>query len=250
LAWFFFEGFTESASFFLSVLSLLAAGFSSVVSLVGCLILAPLDSTMMPQRRRCKCLNCKELFLPHRRSAKRQQFCAKPDCRKASKRESQKAWLAKPGNQDYFWDAKNAERVRDWQKEHPDYWKNTVRYRRRTVQEACPTQSPAVQEPTTTSPNRTLQDLCSMQTPLSVWLISMLVDSTLQEDLANTARRLVTKGHNILGMALGMHLERPMHEKRVLNPEHRPSSVGSTTGWCGKITSRGVITPPGPSTCF
>ena len=60
---------------------------------------------MTPQRRRCKCLNCNELFHPNYRSAERQRFCGKPDCRKASKRESQKAWLAKPGNQLYFRDA-------------------------------------------------------------------------------------------------------------------------------------------------
>ena len=182
---------------------------------------------MMPQRRRCKCLNCNELFLPHPRSAKRQRFCGKPDCRKASKRESQKAWLAKPGNQDYFHDAKNAERVRDWQKEHPDYWKNTARYRRRTLQEASSTQSPAVEEPAATFPNRTLQDLCSMQTPLFVGLISMLVDSTLQEDLANTTRQLVTKGHDILGMAPGMNLERPMHEKTCPQSGATPESSAS-----------------------
>src|SRR5690348_15328544 len=100
---------------------------------------------MTPPRRRSKCLSCNELFLPDYRSGERQRFCCKPDCRKASKRESQKAWLAKPENQHYFRDAKNAERVRDWQKENSDYWKNTTRYRRRTLQEACSAQPPAVQ---------------------------------------------------------------------------------------------------------
>ena len=40
----------------------------------------------------------------------------------------QRAWLAKPENRNYFRDTGNAERVRNWQKVHPGYWKNTMRY--------------------------------------------------------------------------------------------------------------------------
>src|SRR5438034_11388939 len=81
---------------------------------------------MKPPRSRHKCLNCKELFLPDYRSGQRQCYCLKPECRKARKRELMRAWLAKPENQNYFRDTKNAERVRDWQKEHPGYWKNIL----------------------------------------------------------------------------------------------------------------------------
>jgi hypothetical protein len=179
---------------------------------------------MTPQRRRYKCLNCNELFLPDPRSAKRQRFCAKPDCRQASKRESQKAWLAKPENEHYFRDPKNAERVRDWQKAHPGYWKNTARYRRRTLQEASPAQLSVPQAPETTSPSRTLQDLCSMQVPLFVGLISMLADSTLPEDIATSIRRLLTKGHDILGMVPGVNLERPIDEKTSSQSGATPES--------------------------
>jgi hypothetical protein len=97
------------------------------------LILEPMKAPRSSHR----CLNCKELFLPNFRCGARQRFCLKPQCRQARKRESQRAWLAKPENRDYFWDAKNAERVRDWQREHPGYWKNTSRYRRRTLQDGC-----------------------------------------------------------------------------------------------------------------
>ena len=71
---------------------------------------------MKPPRDRRKCLNCKELFLPDYRSGQRQRYCLKPECRKVRKRELMRAWLVKPENQNYFRDAKNAERVRDWQK--------------------------------------------------------------------------------------------------------------------------------------
>jgi len=164
-------------------------------------------------KNQCKCLNCNELFLPNYRSRARQRFCAKGDCRKARKRASQQAWLAKPKNQNYFRDAANATRVRLWQKEHPDYWKNSARHRRRTLQDACPPQPLANKEPTPNSPARTLQDLCSLPIPLFIGLISMWTNSTLQDDIVVTARRVVAQGYDILGMVPGMKLERSFDEK-------------------------------------
>jgi len=182
---------------------------------------------MKPARTRGKCLNCKELFLPDYRNSQRQCYCLKPDCRKASKRQSQRAWLAKPENQNYFRDEKNAERVRNWQKEHPGYWKNTARYRQRTLQDGCSEQTPAVEAVVENTPSRTLQDLCSMQAPLLVGLISMFVGSTLPDDIATSTRRLLIKGHDILGMVPGMNFERLLHEKTCPQSEATSESPAS-----------------------
>ena len=184
------------------------------------LILEPMKSP----RARHKCLNCKELFLPDYRSGQRQRYCLKPECRKVRKRELMRAWLAKPENQNYFRDTKNAERVRDWQKEHPGYWKNTARYRHRTLQDGCSEQAAAAQEVVPTPPSRTLQDLCSMQAPLLVGLISMFVGSTLPDDIASNLRRLLIKGYDILGMVPGMNFERLLHEKTCPQSGATPES--------------------------
>ena len=44
----------------------------------------------------------------------------------------------------------------------------------------------------------TLQDVCRVQTPLLVGLISNFTDCTLQEDIVVFARRLIAKGQDIL----------------------------------------------------
>jgi hypothetical protein len=155
---------------------------------------------MKSLKNQCKCLCCNELFVPNYRSKGRQRFCAQTDCQKARKRASQKAWLAKPANQNYFRDAENAARVRHWQKEHPDYWKNSARRQRRTLQDACPQQPLANTELLPPSPARTLQDLCSLPIPLFIGLISMWTGSTLQDDIVTTARKVIAKGHDILGI--------------------------------------------------
>lgn len=171
-----------------------------------------------------KCLNCKELFLPDYRNAQRQRYCGKTPCRQARKREAQRAWLAKPENQNYFRDASNAERVRDWQKAHPGYWKNTARYRRRTLQDGCSEQVLAPQPVVAHSPSRTLQDLCTMHVPLLVGLISMFVGSTLPDDIAASTRRLLVKGHDILGMVPGVDVEKPLHEQTCPQSGAAPES--------------------------
>jgi hypothetical protein len=57
-----------------------------------------------------------------------------------------------------------------------------------------------------------------MQVPLFVGLISMFVGSTLQDDIATITRRLLIKGHDILGMVPSMNLERLLHEKTCPQP--------------------------------
>jgi hypothetical protein len=75
-------------------------------------------------------------------------------------------------------------------------------------------------------PIRTLQDLCAMQAPLMVGLIAMWSGSTLQDDIATTTRRLVAKGHDILGMAPGVNLE-SLHEKTCSLSGTAPESSAS-----------------------
>jgi hypothetical protein len=179
---------------------------------------------MKTQKRRCICLHCQGHFIADYRNGSRQRFCAKPDCRKVSKQQSQKAWLDKPANKNYFRDHDNADRVREWQKKHPGYWKNTARSKRRTLQERCSEQVPAKEELPPQSLQSTLQDLCSVQAPLFVGLISMLAGSTLQEDIASTTRLLVAKGYDILGMRSGMDLEKLLHEKTSAQSGATPES--------------------------
>jgi hypothetical protein len=77
-----------------------------------------------PQNRR-KCLCCSEFFIPDPRTADRQHYCSKPGCRQASKAASQRRWLTKNGNGDYFRGPDAVSRVQAWRKSHPGYWRRT-----------------------------------------------------------------------------------------------------------------------------
>ena len=76
-------------------------------------------------RKRKRCCNCKRLFEPDHRNRDRQKYCNKPECRKASKASSQKKWLRKPENKNYFKGPVNNQRVKEWRKRNPGYWKRS-----------------------------------------------------------------------------------------------------------------------------
>ena len=74
-----------------------------------------------PLRKR-KCKHCQTFFVPTP-AASDANATAPPPCRQASKAASQQRWLHKPANRDYFTGPTQVERVRQWRKAHPGYWR-------------------------------------------------------------------------------------------------------------------------------
>ena len=149
-----------------------------------------------------KCLCCRELFVPDPRVGSRQKFCPKPECQKASKAASQKRWLRKNGNGDYFRGPDQMARVQRWRHSNPGYWK------RKKVPKS-PLQPPDNQPPNSShsscnaspTPGVPLQDPFLTLNPLIVGLISQFTGSALQEEIAATAQRFFLHGQDILGRA-------------------------------------------------
>jgi len=153
-----------------------------------------------PQKRR-KCRCCQAFFVPDPRTDDRQRYCSKPACRKASKAASQRRWLSKNGNGDYFRGPAAVRRVQVWRKAHPGYWRKATPSSNHSQVLAPQTPNPG--QSSCNVPRglpRTLQDDCLTQEPAFVGLISMVTGSTLQEDIAATARQLLLRGRNILGL--------------------------------------------------
>lgn len=154
-----------------------------------------------------KCLNCNELFDPDARNQDRQHYCAKPDCRHASKAASHAAWLAKPANSSYFCGPVHITRVQAWRAAHPGYSRSkpvkrpapkalqdcSVSQVNDSIEETCirteipePSAAPA------------LQDIWNASGPILAGLVAHLFDLTLQEDIDTTTRRLVQLGSDLI----------------------------------------------------
>ena len=78
---------------------------------------------MKKRGKKRKCLYCQTLFTPDRYNDYHQQFCNGSDeCKKVSHRAASQKIRDKHRN-DIPWKEKENKRVKEWQKEHPDYWK-------------------------------------------------------------------------------------------------------------------------------
>ena len=137
--------------------------------------------------------------MPNLRNWWHQKFCSKPECRKASKAESQRRWLSKPENKDHFRGSANVERVRQWRQGHPGYWKRPPKVPS-TLQDVLPLQAADNAQLVKTTSEAPLQDFVAAQNPLLLGLISHLVDSPLQEVVEQATVRLLQKGRDLLDM--------------------------------------------------
>src|SRR5580704_6040810 len=123
----------------------------------------------------CKWLHCREFFIPCPNSRHTQRYCAKSECRKASKAAAQAKWLNKPQNRSYFRGPENIERVQRWRECHPGYWR-----KKRSARPDA------------------LQDLASIEVPLLAGVVSLLIGDALQDRFATFTRELVDRGKRVL----------------------------------------------------
>src|SRR5437762_13493183 len=87
-----------------------------------------------------KCLCCGELYLPDHRNVRHQCYCSKPACRKESKAKRQRHWHQRPENGNYFGGPENRQRVKDWRKRNPGYWRKKTSSTHKPLQEVFQTQ--------------------------------------------------------------------------------------------------------------
>jgi hypothetical protein len=154
---------------------------------------------------RRKCQHCKEFYLPDRRNLRHQRYCSEAACRKQSKAGSQRRWAQKPDNQNYFSGPQNSQRVKEWRKRNPGYWRKKCPPPQEPLQDLCTTQVTQDEEVKRIEISDALQDVLVMQPAVMVGLISMMTGSALQEDIAATTRALLSKGQDILDRRLWSH---------------------------------------------
>lgn len=168
----------------------------------------------MRTRTTFKCLHCREKHLSDVRNRGRQRYCAKTDCRRASKAASQARWNARLENRNYFRGSENVERVRAWRAANPGYWRKKSAKGKEPLQETCHKQT--VDEEDVVSPRLldALQETYLLQPALLVGLISVITGHALQEDIAASARGFLTRGEDILRMGRQVP-EQPSYEKQT-----------------------------------
>jgi hypothetical protein len=106
--------------------------------------------------------------------------------------------LEKPENQDTFRCPENIQRVREWRKAHPGYWRRKPRGSGEALQDLLiekPLENPSVAP---LLPALALQDVLSVQHAVLVGLIAQFTGTALQDHIALTLQRLQQLGLDIL----------------------------------------------------
>jgi hypothetical protein len=151
------------------------------------------------KHRKHKCYHCKELYHTDYRNRYHQKYCSKPECQHASKHASQKRYLSSPKGRGYFKGPENVKRVQEWRTLHPFYWKRTGHRDHTALQDVCYSQFFKNQSDKNKLIQTPLQDICSLQLPLLIGLISNLTGHALQDDIVEASRRFINLGQDILG---------------------------------------------------
>jgi hypothetical protein len=132
---------------------------------------------------------------------KGQQYCSAAACQIQSKTDSQRRWIARPCNRDFYQRGSYAvRRVRIWRKDHPEYGKVKAVALQETISaqpsDAQPLKAELFAE---VAP---LQDLKLAEHPLIVGLAAHLF-GPLQDPIASYLARIQAHGQAILGKGPG-----------------------------------------------
>jgi len=164
------------------------------------------------------CVHCNQPFFPELRNRTRQQFCNKPECRRARKARSHQLWLVK--NPDHFKGAANVLRVQRWREAHPGYW-------RRVKPKAKSGELPAV-SPAAPPRNHRPQSVPALQddvlllqdsirrNPLIIGLIAHVFGCTLQDSVEKVIGELIIRG---MELRTTMHGTQTNRKKSVKHDE-------------------------------
>ena len=169
-----------------------------------------------------RCEHCNDYFQPNYRHIKRQKFCNKTECKKASKRKSQKKWLNKDENKDYFKGKDNVERVQKWRKKNPGYSKKrnkplkdstnqnnkesqrdkdislNVNLNVDALQDSLNQNIEINQKDKVVFSEDALQDLCFSQPAVLIGLIANLTGNALQDNIEEIIQSMQDVGLNII----------------------------------------------------
>ena len=145
-----------------------------------------------PKQTRC-CAHCGQRFTINPRVGRRHRYCSAHECVKVSRATARKKWLRKNGGKAYFHGAITKNRVRDWRRKNPRYWRKRIRTKK--IQRGRFLISKGLSQ---ILRYVALQDSIDANLALKIGIISHLTGSALQDEIAKQIRRLMLRGDAIL----------------------------------------------------
>lgn len=160
--------------------------------------------TKRNRQRKRKCHCCGGLYKPDPRVKIKQMYCCAPECRKASQAASWASWFNRPENRDYYKGPEQIAKTQDWRRRNPGYWRKAT-----TTKNALPkeitAQDAGMQGDSASLNFDALPKEIFSQQALLVGLIANLTGSALPKEIAESSRRFIHLGQDILGIVPGIN---------------------------------------------
>jgi hypothetical protein len=115
------------------------------------------------------------------------------------KKQCQKKWLSKQENKNWFSGSENTQRVQEWRKKNPGYWKRDKK--KKLLQDSVFSQVIEKDNVTKQEQQREkimLQDFANSQLFLITGLISHITGEPLQDSVVRKMRHFIIKGQSLL----------------------------------------------------
>lgn len=164
--------------------------------------------------RRKKCLHCRCLYKPCKYNWDRQEYCLKDKCQSVRKKRCQQKWLSLKENKNWFKGCENVQRVREWRKNNPGYWRR--RKKKNALQDSAFSQDVGIKRDIDiikSEQKHALQDFANSQLFLITGLISHLTGDALQDSVVKNMRHFIFKGQSLLDQKKEM--KGACHEEKV-----------------------------------
>lgn len=135
------------------------------------------------------CCHCGQRFKVNPRVGRRHRYCTATACVRASRVAARRKWLIKNGGKSYFRGDAGKNRVREWRKRNPKYWrrKKIDRSRFRLSKRLASILRKVA-----------LQDSIDSFLALKIGIIARISGHALQDEIASEIRNLMLRGDAIL----------------------------------------------------
>lgn len=151
------------------------------------------------KRKKRKCRNCGRQFIPDNYNHYHQYYCSETECRRASRKAS-KAKHNRKQSLNLEFRRKENERVKQYQKNNPDYWKKYKKSRKKDI--AAEVLRDLAQVGNKAEDIRVLRDFAISHNTVINGLISYMTGEVLRDNIGAVIKRLYDRGREVSGTVM------------------------------------------------
>jgi len=166
---------------------------------LACAVIWPVSGVLISMKTKSRshhqrrCAHCGRPFIVNPRLGKRHRFCAARECIQVRKKKAQERWLKKNGGKSYYISRGSRERVAEWRKKNPKYWRRSGRNKRLNNSNFVLSKNLKI-----ALRRVALQDSIDTHLPLIIGIISRISKCALQDSIAKEIHRIMMLGRGIL----------------------------------------------------